>query len=121
VGANVQPAVTGAAGSDEQIRVFEQLELEQDKLDEASQWLFGTSAADAAELSLRLWPFWYQRGFYREAREAFDQVLTSRHEIPAGVRATTGVHVSNILRKLGAKRRVDAAALASSAGLLRVI
>jgi DNA-binding CsgD family transcriptional regulator len=34
--------------------------------------------------------------------------------------STAGVHVSNILRKLGAKRRVDAAALASSAGLLRV-
>jgi DNA-binding CsgD family transcriptional regulator len=34
--------------------------------------------------------------------------------------STAGVHVSNILRKLGAKRRVDAAALASSAGLLRI-
>jgi DNA-binding NarL/FixJ family response regulator len=33
--------------------------------------------------------------------------------------STAGVHVSNILRKLGAKRRVDAAAIAHRHGLLR--
>jgi DNA-binding CsgD family transcriptional regulator len=33
-------------------------------------------------------------------------------------RSTAGVHVSNILRKLGAKRRVDAAGLAHTLGLL---
>ena len=32
--------------------------------------------------------------------------------------STAGVHISNILRKLGAKRRVDAAGLAHSLGLL---
>jgi DNA-binding NarL/FixJ family response regulator len=32
--------------------------------------------------------------------------------------STAGVHVSNILRKLGAKRRVDAAGLAHTMGLL---
>ena len=32
--------------------------------------------------------------------------------------STAGVHVSNILRKLGAKRRVDAAGLAHTLGLL---
>jgi len=32
--------------------------------------------------------------------------------------STAGVHVSNILRKLGAKRRVDAAGLAHAMGLL---
>ncbi|HYB26737.1 MAG TPA: LuxR C-terminal-related transcriptional regulator [Solirubrobacteraceae bacterium] len=32
--------------------------------------------------------------------------------------STAGVHVSNILRKLGAKRRVDAAGLARKLGLL---
>jgi DNA-binding NarL/FixJ family response regulator len=32
--------------------------------------------------------------------------------------STAGVHVSNILRKLGAKRRVDAAGLAHQLGLL---
>ena len=34
--------------------------------------------------------------------------------------STAGVHVSNILRKLGAKRRVDAAGLAHKLGLLAV-
>ena len=34
--------------------------------------------------------------------------------------STAGVHVSNILRKLGAKRRVDAAGLAHKMGLLPV-
>ncbi|MBV9416738.1 MAG: response regulator transcription factor, partial [Solirubrobacterales bacterium] len=33
--------------------------------------------------------------------------------------STAGVHVSNILRKLGAKRRVDAAGIAQKLGLLR--
>ena len=32
--------------------------------------------------------------------------------------STAGVHISNILRKLGAKRRVDAAGLAHTLGLL---
>ena len=32
--------------------------------------------------------------------------------------STAGVHVSNILRKLGAKRRVDAAGIAHRMGLL---
>ncbi len=34
--------------------------------------------------------------------------------------STAGVHVSNILRKLGAKRRVDAAGIAHKMGLLPV-
>ena len=34
--------------------------------------------------------------------------------------STAGVHVSNILRKLGAKRRVDAAGIAHKMGLLSV-
>jgi DNA-binding NarL/FixJ family response regulator len=34
--------------------------------------------------------------------------------------STAGVHVSNILRKLGAKRRVDAAGIAHRMGLLPV-
>src|SRR5581483_9147759 len=33
--------------------------------------------------------------------------------------STAGVHVSNILRKLGAKRRVDAAGIAHKMGLLQ--
>ena len=34
--------------------------------------------------------------------------------------STAGVHVSNILRKLGAKRRVDAAGRAHTLGLVAV-
>ncbi len=84
---DAESRIAGAAGSDQQIRVFEQLELEQDNLQEALQWLLAASAPDAAQLSLWLWPFWYQRGYYREAREAFERALASSHEMPTRVRA----------------------------------
>ncbi len=80
-------AFGGAAGPDQQIRVFEQLELEQDNLYEALLWLRATSVPDAVQLSLWLWPFWYQRGYYRAAREAFEQALVSTQEMPTSVRA----------------------------------
>ena len=38
--------------------------------------------------------------------------------LPVTSWSTAGVHVSNILRKLGAKRRVDAAGIAHKLGLL---
>jgi DNA-binding NarL/FixJ family response regulator len=52
------------------------------------------------------------------------ELLTQGHtnrEIAAALYispSTAGVHVSNILRKLGAKRRVDAAGIAHKMGLL---
>ncbi len=54
--------------------------------------------------------------------ELLSQGQTNR-EIAAALymsTSTAGVHVSNILRKLGAKRRVDAAGLAHTLGLLSV-
>ena len=54
------------------------------------------------------------------------ELLASGHtnrEIAAALfisASTAGVHVSNILRKLGAKRRVDAAGIAHKMGLLPV-
>ena len=54
--------------------------------------------------------------------ELVSKGLTNR-EIAASLYmspSTAGVHVSNILRKLGAKRRVDAAGLAQALGLVQV-
>jgi DNA-binding NarL/FixJ family response regulator len=82
-----EPGIAGLAGPDQQIRVFEQLELEQDNLHEAWLWLRARSIPDAVLLSLRLWPFWYQRGYYQEARDAFEQALASSDQLPPTVRA----------------------------------
>ena len=64
-------------------RALEQLELEHDNLAEALRWLLEQSGPDAIELASLLWPYWYQRGYYREARDAFEQVLASAHDVPA--------------------------------------
>ena len=76
-----------AAPADQQVRVLEELELEHDNLLEALHWLLATSARDAAQLSSLLWPFWYQRGYYGEARDAFEQTLSSGQDMPATARA----------------------------------
>jgi predicted ATPase len=157
----------GLVGTD-QIRWLERVELEHDNLSEALHWKLAHSAQDAARLASLLWPFWYQRGYYHEARTWFEETLEASVEMtPAALAepltkagevaflqcdydvaighcrwtrsasllsagqtnreiaanlyispSTAGVHVSNILRKLGAKRRVDAAGLAHTMGLL---
>ena len=76
----------GVAAAD-QIRALEQLELEHDNLAEALRWLLEQSGQDAIELASLLWPYWYQRGRYREARDAFEQVLASHHDLPLTARA----------------------------------
>ena len=84
---DAEPRIAGGAGSDQQVRVFEELELEYDNLHEALRWLLASSAPKAAHLSLMLWPFWYQRGYYREARETFERLLASGQEMPTALRA----------------------------------
>jgi predicted ATPase/DNA-binding CsgD family transcriptional regulator len=84
---NAEPRIAGVAGPDQQIRVFEELELEHDNLHEALRWLLASSAPNAAHLSSMLWPFWYQRGYYREARETFERLLASGQEMPTAARA----------------------------------
>jgi predicted ATPase/DNA-binding CsgD family transcriptional regulator len=76
----------GLSGKD-QVRWLERLELEHDNLSEALHWQLGRSAQDAARLASLLWPFWYQRGYYDEARMWFDHALASSAEMPAAARA----------------------------------
>ena len=55
-------------GRSDQVRWLERLELEHDNLTRRSQWQLAESIEDGARLASLLWPFWYQRGYYREAR-----------------------------------------------------
>ena len=111
----------------------ERIELEHENLTEALRWLLANSAADAAELVFSLWPAWRRRGYYQEARLAFEQMLVSGHELPAAVRAealrgageaallqcdypVAGEHLRRALglsRELGDRSRVRARAAAA--------
>ena len=70
----------GLAGTD-QIQWLERIELEHDNLSEALHWKLAHSAQDAVRLASLLWPFWYQRGYYHEARTWFEQTLTTGEEL----------------------------------------
>jgi predicted ATPase/DNA-binding CsgD family transcriptional regulator len=70
----------GLAGAD-QIRWLERIALEHDNLTEALHWKLAQSAEEAARLAALLWPFWYQRGYYHEARTWFEQTLTTPDEM----------------------------------------
>jgi predicted ATPase/DNA-binding CsgD family transcriptional regulator len=62
-------------GGSEQLEWLERLEVDHDNLVEALAWLEAESIEDAARLTSLLWPFWYRRGFYREARMWFERTL----------------------------------------------
>jgi predicted ATPase/DNA-binding CsgD family transcriptional regulator len=79
-------AQTGLDGGD-QVRWLEQLELDHDNFREALEWLLARSPEDAARLASLLWPFWYQRGYYAEARDWFELTLASGDQISAAARA----------------------------------
>jgi predicted ATPase/DNA-binding CsgD family transcriptional regulator len=76
----------GLAGPD-QPRWLERLELDHDNLTAAFEWLSEESIDNAARLARLLWPFWYQRGYYREARLRFDRLLALAAEISPPRRA----------------------------------
>ena len=79
-------ARAGLAGPD-QPRWIEQLELEHDNLEAALHWLSEESIDDGARLARLLWPFWYQRGYYHEARSRFEHLLERAPEISPARRA----------------------------------
>jgi predicted ATPase/DNA-binding CsgD family transcriptional regulator len=74
-------AARDAVDGPDQSRWLERLELDHDNLEAALQWLTEESIDAGARLARLLWPFWYQRGYYREARTRFDQLLTRAAEI----------------------------------------
>ena len=82
-------AAAARAGVDgpEQTRWVERLELEHDNLEAALQWLTENSIDDGARLARLLWPFWYQRGYYHEARTRFERLLARADDISPARRA----------------------------------
>jgi predicted ATPase len=78
----------------EQTDWLQRVEREHDNLREALRWLIEESPEDAAQLASRLWPFWYRRGYYREARMYFEHALSSAAEISDRV-------VADVLTKAG--------------------
>jgi predicted ATPase/DNA-binding CsgD family transcriptional regulator len=85
----------GLAGP-EQARWIERLELDHDNLESALQWLSEESIDDGARLSRLLWPFWYQRGYYNEARTRFAQLLARSGEISPARRARVLVSAGEV-------------------------
>lgn len=81
----------GLAGPD-QLRWLERLGLDHDNLAAALEWLAEESIDAGARLARLLWPFWYERGYYREARMCFERLLQRSEEISPARRAR--VHVS---------------------------
>ncbi len=76
-----------AATGPEHLRWLQILELERDNLSQALGWQLQFAPAQAAPLASSLWPFWYQRGYYREARGWFEQILAGAPEMLEAERA----------------------------------
>jgi predicted ATPase/DNA-binding NarL/FixJ family response regulator len=85
----------GLAGPD-QPGWIERLELEHDNLEAALHWLSEESIDDGARLSRLLWPFWYQRGYYHEARSRFEHLLARAGEISPARRARVLVSAGEV-------------------------
>jgi predicted ATPase/DNA-binding CsgD family transcriptional regulator len=88
-------AAAGGDGAGDQLRWLELLESEHDNLNRALVWQLAHASGEAARLAGNLWPFWYRRGYYAEARDWFEQTLAASAEM------TTDERVGTLLR-LGA-------------------
>jgi predicted ATPase/DNA-binding CsgD family transcriptional regulator len=75
-------ARAGLAGPD-QVMWVEGLALDHDNIADALRRLFVHAPARAAELASALWPFYYQRGYYDEARGWFEQALGAADALSA--------------------------------------
>ncbi|MBV9414451.1 MAG: hypothetical protein JO363_05685, partial [Solirubrobacterales bacterium] len=73
-------AKSGLGGTD-QLAWLERLEADHDNFGAALDWLLAESVEDGARLASLLWPFWYRRGFYREAQMWFEQALARGGEL----------------------------------------
>jgi predicted ATPase len=79
-------AKSGLGGS-AQLKWLELFEVDHDNFSEALTWLQAESIEEAARLAALLWPFWYRRGFYREARMWFEQTLERAGDLSDSRRA----------------------------------
>jgi predicted ATPase/DNA-binding CsgD family transcriptional regulator len=89
-------AARDAVDGPEETRWLERLESEHDNLEAALQWLSAESIDDGARLARLLWPFWYQRGYYREARTRFEHLLTRAARISPARRARVLVSAGEV-------------------------
>jgi predicted ATPase/DNA-binding CsgD family transcriptional regulator len=88
-------AVPEAPGGD-QLRWLELLESEHDNLTRALVWQLAHAPGEAARLAGRLWPYWYRRGYYREARDWFEQTLAASTAMSAEERAETLLRLGEV-------------------------
>jgi predicted ATPase/DNA-binding CsgD family transcriptional regulator len=82
----VGAAEAGLSGP-EQVRWLDRLEAEHDNLREALALLLATDAERAGWLAASLWPFWYRRGHYREARRWLEDAVGATGAATAPTRA----------------------------------
>jgi predicted ATPase/DNA-binding CsgD family transcriptional regulator len=78
-------ARAGLAGA-EQVAWVEGIESDHENLSAALRTLFAGRGDEAAELAAALWPFYYQRGYYAEAREWYAQALVGADALPGPIR-----------------------------------
>ncbi len=64
-----------SSGGGDQLRWLERLGLEHENVSDALHWMFEHSPIEAAQLVSALWPFYYQHGYYSEARSWFEHAL----------------------------------------------
>jgi predicted ATPase/DNA-binding CsgD family transcriptional regulator len=83
----VAEAQAGLAGPD-QLRWLDRLEAEHDNLRAALVSSLGTDAEAAGRLVGPLWPFWYRRGHYQEARRWLEDAVAAMRPMTPSTRAT---------------------------------
>jgi predicted ATPase/DNA-binding CsgD family transcriptional regulator len=95
----VHQAEVGFEGPD-QARWLERLELEHDNIRAALRRHLPGSAETAGRIAGPLWPFWYRRGYYYEARSWFEQLIgwTEQMEPKVGASVLTGAGVLAFLQ-----------------------
>ncbi len=93
---NLAAASRAGLAGPEQSHWLERLELDHDNLEAALQWLAEESIDDGARLARLLWPFWYQRGYYHEARTRFEHLLTRAADISPARRARVRVSAGEV-------------------------
>ena len=82
------PRRTPGSPAGEELRWLERLERRARQPDRGARSGCSTSRSRrGAQLASMLWPFWYQRGYYREARMWFEQTLARADEISPARRA----------------------------------
>ncbi|MBV9366512.1 MAG: tetratricopeptide repeat protein, partial [Solirubrobacterales bacterium] len=88
-------ARTGLGGAG-QATWLERLEADHDNMIEALAWLEAEAIEEAARLAASLWPFWYRRGFYSEARMWFERILGRAGELSDRRRAAIRLRAGSV-------------------------